>query len=205
MTVDCYHLLGADEGIWRLVPIIALLVIGAVAKLLGKAKEKYEQEKAERMEQEYEREHRARYGPARQPPGVKPAAPPRREPTPAKQVMTALRQALAGEQPAAPAKPPSPPRAQRQQRGPKPAPKAAKRRASPGKGGVAARKLGSRARKLGRLDSAAEAPPAGAETPQPLTLKLNLADRNEALRGIVYAEILGPPKALRRGAEIWDL
>ena len=41
----------------------------------SKAKEKYEQEKAERVEQEYEQEHRARYGgPAREPP-AKPAAP----------------------------------------------------------------------------------------------------------------------------------
>lgn len=60
-------------------------------------------------------------------------------------------------------------------------------------------------RKLGRLDTSPEALPPEAETPQPLALKLNLADRNEAARGIVQAEILGPPKSLRRGPEIWDL
>jgi len=203
MTGDCYHILAADEGIWRLVPIIALLVIGAIAKLLSKAKEKHDQEKAERMEREYEQEHRARYGgPARESP-AKPAAPP--QPTPAQQVMTVLRQALAGEQPAAPAKPPPPPPAQRQQSRPKPAPKTAKRRASPGEGSVVSRELGSPARKLGRLDTTAAGPPAGGETTQPLALKLNLADRNEAVRGIVQAEILGPPKGLRRGPEMWDL
>ena len=205
MTGDCYHILAADESIWRLVPIIALLVIGAIAKLLSMAKQKYEQEKAERMEQEYEQEHRARYGgPARESP-AKPAAPAQREPTPGQQVMTVLRQALAGEQPAAPTKPPPPPPAQTQRRRPKPAPKTAKRRASPGEGSVVSRELGSPARKLGRLDTTAAAPPPDAERAQPLALKLNLADRNEAARGIVQAEILGPPKALRRGSEIWDL
>lgn len=205
MTVDCYHILAADESIWRLVPIIALLVIGAIVKLASMAKQKYDQEKAERMEREYEQEHRARYGgPARESP-AKPAAPPQREPTPAQQVMTVLRQALAGEQPAAPAKPPPPPPAQRQRRRPKPAPKAAKRRASPGEGDVVSRELGSPARKLGRLDTTAEAPPVGAETPELVALILDLADRNEAVRGIVYAEILGPPKGLRRGPEVWDV
>ena len=205
MTVDCYHILAADESIWQLVLIIALLVIGAIAKLLSMAKQKYEQEKAERMERESEQEHGARYGgPAREPP-AKPAASPQREPTPAQQVMTVLRQALTGEQPAAPTKPPPPPPAQGQQRRPKPAPKTAKRRARPGEGDVVSRELGSPARKLGRLDTTPEAPPAGAETAQPLALTLNLAERNEAARGIVYAEILGPPKGLRRGPEVWDL
>lgn len=205
MTGDCYHILAADESIWRLVPIIALLVIGAIAKLLSMAKQKYDQEKAERMEREYEQEHGARYGgPAREPP-AEPGAPAQREPTPTQQVMKVLRQALAGEQPAAPTKPPPPPPAQQQKRRPKPAPKTAKRRPGPGEGDIASRRLGGLALKLERLDSAAEAPPAGAETAEPLALKLNLADRNEAVRGIVYAEILGPPKGLRRGPEIWDV
>ena len=205
MTCEFYPILAAGEDIWRFVPIIALLVIGAIAKLLSKAREKYEQEKAERMEREYEREHRARYGGAARQPPAKPAAPPRREPTPAQQVMTALRQALAGEQPAAPAKPPPPPAAQRQQRRRKPAPKTAKRQVTSGERSVVSQRIGRPARKLGRLGPAAKDAAAGAETPQPLALKLNLADRNAAARGIVYAEILGPPKGLRQGPEIWDL
>ena len=195
MTGDGYYILAADEGFWRLVPLIALLVLGAIAKLLSKAKEKYKQEQAKRMEQE--QEQRAR--PAQQPP-PKPQAPARREPTPAQQVMTVLRQALTGEQPAAPTRQPPPPPAQQPQqrarRRPKPAQAPAERR-------VSARQPGRQARKLGTL-RAAEAQPPEAPTAQALALQLNLGDRNKAARGIVLAEILGPPKALRRGPEIWD-
>ena len=200
MIGDGYYILAVDEGFWRLVPLIALLVLGAIAKLLSKAKEKYKQEQAKRMEQEYEQEQRARQGrPAQQPP-PKPQAPARREPTPAQQVMSVLRQALTGEQPAAPTRQPPPPPArqpqQRARRRPKPAQAAAERR-------VSARQPGRQARKLGRLDVSEDQPPE-APTALALALQLNLGDRNEAARGIVLAEVLGSPKALRRGPEIWD-
>ncbi len=204
MTGDGYYILAADEGFWRLVPLIALLVLGAIAKLLSKAKEKYKQEQAKRMEQESEQEQRARQGrPAQQPP-AKPQAPARREPTSAQQVMTVLRQALTGEQPAAPTRQPPPPPAQQPQqrarRRPKPAQAAAQ---APAERRLSARQPGRQARKLGRLD-VAEAQSPEAPTAQALALQLNLGDRNEAARGIVLAEVLGLPKALRRGPEIWD-
>ncbi len=60
---------------------------------------------------------------------------------------------------------------------------------------------GTGERLLGRLEVTADEAEAA---PQAQKVQINLGDLDEARRGIIYSEILGPPIALRKTGGLWD-
>ncbi len=60
---------------------------------------------------------------------------------------------------------------------------------------------GAGERSLGRLKVATDKTDAA---PQAQKMQINLGDLDEARRGIIYSEILGPPIALRKTGGLWD-
>jgi hypothetical protein len=173
--------------------IVAFVVMVVIGTLLGKAKERAQRRKAEEIERQRAlrgRQAEAPAQPARQPPAAEQggAAGPRQIEEDVQAVIGRLfgiaPQAQAPAPPAPPRRPPPPPRRPAQRRARKPAP-SAKRGRSPG--GLAAEPERTAERRVATAG-----------------LKIALAGRDEARRGIVYAEILGLPKALRTNLEPWE-
>ena len=209
MNCDRLDMLAAGD-LARLLPLMVILAILGIAKVISVLKDKYEQERAERDYQQ-KREERERGGGA---PAPGRSAPPQvRQRTPAQQAMRTLREVLTGvEEAAAPPPPPEqPPQVQQRQR------VAARPRLGEGvqaemqrsEAHLTAEEEGRRRRlgKVGRLRPRILAGP-GAEAGEGdrgSELLVDLSNRDEAMLGIVYSEILGPPKALRTGPDPWDL
>ena len=211
MNCDRLDMLAAGD-LARLVPLMVIMAILGIVKVISVLKDKYERERAERDYQQ-KREDRERGGEA---PAPGRSAPPQvRQRTPAQQAMRTLREVLTGvEEAAAPPPPPppeQPPQVQQRQR------VAARPRLGEGvqaemqrsDAHLTAEEEGRRRRlgKLGRLRPrilAGRGAEAG-EGDRGFELRVNLSSRDEAILGIVYAEILGPPKALRTWPDPWDL
>ena len=191
MNVSVLNILAADDGPGRFIVFIVIAVIIGIIQLARKAKEKADQEQAD---QEYQRRREARDASedeqARQP------APPRRQPAPVRP------------------QPPRPPALQRTLEVEQPLPLVP---ASQLGGGVEAEVqrveshlLAEETQRRRRLGTIRQLKPHVAATPIQkrqrgrARIRVVLEDRRAALRGIVLSEILGPPKALRRGDEFWD-
>jgi hypothetical protein len=224
-----WYILLADGEEWeslrRLLPLILILLIAAVGAVLRKVKEKAEAEQQRREEQQgpADRSRQEQAPPRAQAPPRReaPPRPPRRPPpTPAEQAVSTLRQLLSGgaraePPPSAPAGPVAPGRVVR---GPAPGPPPRPERLE--------RPLGDRVQRgVHRLEHELEAeeidrrqrmgalrtlqPTIGAgsavgrEARQARVL-VDLGSRREAMRAIIYSEILGLPKALREGPEPWE-
>ncbi len=181
-------------GLLQTLLIVGFLLLGLIGTLLGKAKEKAQRRRAEEMERQ--RALRGRQG-------AEPAQPARQVSPGRQQQIEEDVQAVIGRlfgiapqtqkpptPPPTPRRPPEPPRrAAPPRRVRKPAPSAQGRRVTSrgAPGGLAA-----------ELERPAE------RTVAAVGLKTALAGRDEARRAIVYAEILGLPKALRTDLEPWE-
>lgn len=204
------NLLAADEpweGIGNVAFLIVILVLSAVGAILGKVKERAARERAER--ERAERLARQRGVPLQEaaPP---PEAAPRPEPAPPPPVAIAPRRPVR-------MSPQHPMRLAPRRLAPLPLPPEAA--AATGLGaGVAEevahleqglegeqisrrRRLAARAPGEPRIHAAAPTP--GATRPEP-TVGVNLQTPDEAVRAILYSEILGLPKALRAEPESWE-
>ena len=200
MNIGVLNILAADDGPGRFIVFIVIAVIIGIIQLARKAKEKADQEQAD---QEYQRRREAREESeedqqARQP------APPRRQPAPVRPQ---------------PPRPPAriaqrPPALQRTLEVEQPLPLVP---ASQLGGGVEAEVqrveshlLAEETQRRRRLGTIRQLKPHVAAAPIQkrqrgrARIRVVLEDRRAALRGIVLSEILGPPKALRRGDEFWD-
>ncbi len=202
------------EGKGRLWPLIVILVIAGVFKIISMIKAKWDQEQARRVEQESERSGGGREPaqrqdqPARQGgPADQPSA------TPAAQAVAALREVLGMQAPAAPKPPPPPPSKTLRRSRPLAQAKLEQRLGD----GVRAEVLASerhltaeQARRRKRLARVKSLQPgivsAGVHTgvERKPKVRVPVSRRDDLVRGIIYAEILGPPKALRRSRESWD-
>jgi hypothetical protein len=200
------NLLAADEpweGIGNLAFLIVILVLSAVGAILGKVKERAARERAERERAERQ-ERQRRLG------GSQPSAAPAPEPARPAPVRTAPQRPVR----MAPQRP-----MRLAPRRPAPLPPRTETVAATGlEAGVAEevahleqglegeqtsrrRRLAARAPAEPRIHAAA--PPPGATRPEP-TLGVNLETLDEAVRAILYSEILGLPKALRAEPESWE-
>ena len=176
---------------------------------MKKIKEKYDRERAEQQEEEYEAEHRGRQAPQ----GQQEQRPARR-PTPAEQAVAAVRQVLTGEeeQPEPPpARPVAPARESRPARRPLGRLGSQLGRGVRGKVGRLERELDAeesgRGERIGRLEGLRPSIPEarrGGAVEERRRVVVNLGRPRNALSAIVYSEILGLPKALRRGPEPWE-
>ena len=226
-----WHIPLAAEEDWeplqRILPLILLLALAAVGAIVRKMKEKYEQQQGRREEEQYEREYRSRgQGPPprqRQAPG-RPQPPPARQqpptrrppPAPAERAVSVLRELLTGRrEPEPPPVPAARERVARRAAPPRPAP--AERREKRLAGGVEhgvermeheleAEEL-QRRQRMGELKTLR--PTIGMSstadrTEDQVQVLVDLGSRREALRAIIYSEILGLPKALRRAPEPWE-
>ncbi len=185
---------GSDVGPFiQLIIVFALLALGAIKSLYDKAKEQ------QAREQQAES--------PRRPP--RPAETPDRGGRSVEEIVRTMREARetsapagAPPQPAAQRRPipqtrPAPPRQVRPTRRPRPAPQPAVLEARRGK----RREEIIPKRRGGLASLAAESPVEVSGRP----IEIDLADRDEARKGIILAEILGPPVALRRHQGLWDL
>ena len=218
MMGNWYIMLAAEDG-WEdvlkiLLPII-FVVVGVLASVISKIKGKYERERAEQQEKEYEEEYRSgRQQPPRQQ-GQRPA----RRPTPVEEAVAAVRRVLSGEAEETEAEPePSPAEPPRvaEADGPRRGmlrPAEESRLGEGVRGGVGRMERGlaaqdiARRKRLGRLEQLQPSIPgaaAGVEREAQRRIRVELKQPRDALAAIVYAEILGLPKALRRSAEPWD-
>ena len=201
MELTPYILPLADDeglaGLIRIAVVVLFLVIGAIAALVGKLKEKAQRDQALRREQGYEQDSRRREPPQQQ----RAQASPAEEQVRAQQVIAQL----FGIPQAEPAPPPPPP--------PPPQAKAVPARLGEGveeevvrlKHGLAAEEV-ERHRRLDRLADHA-GPGRGGDrrgTRPAATVAVDLSARDEARKAIVYAEVLGRPKGLRTDPEPWD-
>jgi hypothetical protein len=184
------------EGLIKIGAIVLFLVIGAIAALAGKLKERARQKEAERAKQQRDQSiHR------------EPPAPPQPRPSPAEQQVRA-QQVIAQlfgipQEQATPPPPPPPP------------PKAEEPPARLG-GGVEAEVVqlerglaadeAERHRRLDRLaDHGTHVRIVDAPGPdRQAAVRVDLGARPEAQKAIIYAEILGRPKGLRTDPEPWD-
>jgi hypothetical protein len=179
----------------ELIGLGVLLVLGLLGHIARKIKERQEAREAE---------ERARQQEVKRPPSPQqrgrqqPRPQPGRESmSPAEEAVRALREVIAGS--AEPAEPPPPPQTRRQP----PRQRRKQRREQ-----TAAPARPAPRPKPAELVELEAAPPdlydQHYEEVSERRVIVDLSDRKEALRGIIYAEILGPPKALRSGPEPWE-
>ena len=219
MTGNWYIMLAAKDG-WEnvlriLLPIIFVIVY-VLGSIISKIKEKQERQRGEQQEEEYEQEYRSgRQQPPRQQ-GQRPA----RRPTPIEEAVAAVRRVLSGEAEETevepeppPAEPPRVARADGPRRGLlRPAEESRLGEGVRGEVGRMERGLAAqeiaRRKRLGRLEqlqpSISGEAAAVVEREGQRRIMVELKQPRDALAAIVYAEILGLPKALRRTAEPWD-
>jgi hypothetical protein len=206
MNVAWYSLLAQEaprlKVPWVLI-VIALVVLYVITRLVKKAKALAEREQARQQEEQRDRrsasaEHRRR-----------------RQEASAREAMSALREIL-GVEPEVDQRPPPPqaapapvirPVADRQ-RQPAPEPAAGqgvRRGVGRLRDDLAAKEIERRRRlRKPELLRTTIAPATGPEVGPQVRVRVNLGDRGEAVKAILYSEILGPPKALRRGPESWE-
>ncbi|KPK85812.1 MAG: hypothetical protein AMJ81_02660 [Phycisphaerae bacterium SM23_33] len=196
---------------WLIPVILGALVL--LQRLFKKAKQWAEQEEARRQEQL----------------GRGPSAAERarlRQEVAARQAMSALREILGiepeiEEPPPRPAPPPvlrpvagipgaqKRPPAPRLRRAPGPARAAGqgvRREVERLEKGLAVEELQRRQRlqELEHLRTSIATAAGGPEAERQIRVRVDLSDRTEAVKAILYSEILGSPKALRRGPESWE-
>jgi len=220
MTLRDYIVLAAEddalEYVFEILGVVFFLVVVGLGSLIKKAQEKAE--RARRREQERRERGRDRQQVVREAPV---RASPAEGPKPAQEAAAMLRE-LFGQRPEVPRPPPKPPKPA----SPPPPPPGA-RPARTGRPGdlsaqaqpqmraevQALRPAPAGARKPDRRRTrepahlpATAGPAAGAgQAARRVRVLVDLHDRKEALRAIVYSEIIGPPKALRTDRERWDL
>jgi len=201
MNPQWLALLAKDDdspGIGRLLPLIILAVLWLLSRVFKKAKEQADRQKAAHREAIGKYEEHEEYEEYEEPPEV----------ARAQDATVALRQALGMPEPAPP---PAPPRAVGAER-----PRADLRQrhmpAGAGGKGVAEevhRMEGSRTaedvKRRRRLGGPGGPAGGGDEAARAVRVSVDLTGRQEAIRAIVHSEILGPPKALRRGPEMWEI
>ncbi len=206
-----YNLLAKDngwEGLSRILILVVLLVLSALGAIIGKIKEKYERQRAEREEGEYE----GTVGERQQEPARRPEPAQRAQPVPpvAPEVLGETRQAALpppvvpqvsqrriARRP--PAKGPAPVGPRRLGRG-------VQREVGRMERGLQAEEIGRRkriGRRAARQPTIAVGLAAAGKEPRRRIL-VDLGRLGEARRGIIYSEILGLPKGLRRSPESWE-
>ncbi len=200
------HDILADGGeTVKLIGFILFAVVVILASILQKAQKKQQEKDAARRREQGpppSPAQRDRQEPVRRPAAPRPGM---RQLTPAQQVAQAMREAL-GISPQQPTEPQEqvPPRARsaeeiRRLRAARSAKKKRARRPAQVESEQPARKPLSE-RQAGPVATATET-----VKPTPAHVIANLGDLSEARRAIVYHEIFSRPKALREGAEMWDL
>ena len=204
--MDCYgYILLAQDNGWgglsRILIIVVLLVLSAAGAIIGKIKEKYDRQRAEREEGEHERTVRER----QQEPASRPEPAQRAQPVQpvAPEVLGDTRQAVV---------PPPVARKVQQRRIVRRPPAKGPAPAGPGRlgrglqGGLRAKDMEGRERSggLGRRQPTIAAGLAAAGIERRRRILVDLRRPGEARRGIIYSEILGLPKGLRQGPESWE-
>lgn len=218
MIGNWYIMLAAEggwENVLRILLPIVFVIVYVLGSIISKIKEKQERQRGEQQEEEYEEEYRSgrQQRPGQQ--GQRPA----RQPTPIEEAVAAVRRVLSGEAEEIEAEPEpplaEPPRVARAD-GPRRGMLRPGEESRLGEGvrgevgrmerGLAAKDI-ARRKRLGRLEqlqpSILGAAPGVAREAQ-RRIMVELKQPRDALAAIVYAEILGLPKALRRTAEPWD-
>lgn len=204
MNVAWYSLLAQEvprlKVPWVLI-VVVLVVLYVITQLVKRAKAWAEREQARQQEEQLGRRSAS--------------AEERRRPQEAgaREAMSALREILGVEpevsqQPPQAAPPPviRPVAGRQQQPTPRPATgEGVRREVGRLRDDLAAKGIETR-RRLRRPERLRTtiAPASGSEAGREVRVGVDLDDRREAVKAILYSEILGPPKALRRGPESWE-